>query len=128
MQLTVNAFSAAKVVEAWERSLNQHAVDRALTLLAVACPETSRDELAALPLGRRDSYLLSLREETFGHTLECYAECPNCAERLEFVVMTDDLRMPARTDEVDAPPELDVEGFRLKVRLPTSVDLAEIAD
>src|SRR5713101_1852216 len=106
MPLNMRAFSAAKVVEVWERSSNQHAVDKALTLLTVACPEMSRDELAALPVGSRDSYLLALREETLGHTLESYAECPNCVERLEFAVTTDDLWRAARTTAADASLEL----------------------
>ena len=49
---------------------DQHPLDRALTLLA-ACPELTRDELAALSVGQRGGLarLLTLRERTFGPAL-----------------------------------------------------------
>lgn len=123
----MRAFSAANLLEVWEQSSNQHAVDRNLTLLAAACPEMTRDELADLPVGRRDSYLVALREQTFGCALDSYAECPNCAERLEFTVATEEIRTSAETVAVECPLELIVEDFWLKARLPNSADLAAVA-
>ena len=47
----MNALSAAELVHAWERGLSHSAVDRALLLLAAACPELSSDVLAHLSIG-----------------------------------------------------------------------------
>ena len=100
-------------------------MERALTILATSCPELTRDELAALSVGQRDARLLSLRERTSGPRLNCFAECPQCAERLEFDVAVADLRVAAEPDE--GARELVAENFVLRFRLPDSRDLAAAA-
>src|SRR5215211_2010337 len=117
--------SAHDLLKVWEVGEDQSPVDRALTILAAACPELTRDELAELSVGQRDARLLSLRERTSGPRLNCFAECPRCAERLEFDVAVAELRVAAEPDE--GPWELIAENFVLRFRLPNSRDLAAVA-
>ena len=51
--------SALDIVHIWEWGQAQHPIDRALTILRVACPEFSPEQLVALPIGQRDAYLLA---------------------------------------------------------------------
>ncbi len=142
---------AQELLYIWEMSLQQHPVDRALTILAVALPEMPRDELLALSAGQRDAHLLAVRERTFGSQLAGFAECPDCQERLEFALDVADIRaMPqiengtegATKDVTEiedgtggainlAPRqgvyEVTIEGYDLRFRLPDSLDLAQIA-
>ena len=117
--------SAHDLLQVWEVGEDQSPVDRALTILTAACPELTRDELAELSVGQRDARLLSLRERTSGPRLNCFAECPRCAERLEFDVAVADLRVAAEPDE--GACELVAENFLLRFRLPNSRDLAAAA-
>ena len=61
--------SAAKLLQVWERGQLQAPVEKALTLLAAAYPDATRESLATLSIGERDSGLLSLREQLFGVAL-----------------------------------------------------------
>jgi hypothetical protein len=102
----------------------QHPLDRALTILATAFPATPRETFATLSIGRRDSYLLGLRELTFGPQLNSYAECSQCQERLEFTLPVANLRVAETGTTAEQPYELTVEDHRLSFRLPDSRDLA----
>ena len=107
----------------WEAGNGQPLIDRALTLLAGACPESSREQLAALTISRRDSQLLELRKRTFGDTLNAFSECPQCGGYLEIHFTTP----PIKTASDESQDILDVKahGLTVKLRLPNSVDLAE---
>jgi len=120
--------SAHDLLRAWEVGEDQHPIDRALTLLSVACPELTWDELAALSVGQRDARLLTLRERIFGPRLNASAECPRCADRLEFAVAVADLREGMESDEGKEPQEdLATNGdLVLRFRLPNSRDLAAV--
>jgi hypothetical protein len=122
----MRTLSPLQLVGVWERSLAEQPIDRALTILAAACPEMTREELATLPIGLRDSQLLVLREEIFGHTLNSYAECQNCTACLEFPLETSALRVNRETAE-DTPLQIVADGFSLTARVPNSFDLAAIA-
>jgi hypothetical protein len=111
------------LIRVWERGQGQDGPERALTLLAAACPGATRDELAACSIGRRDARLLELREATFPGDLAAFAECPRCAAPLEYSLPVADLRErmqapPAR------PPVLEVDGLSLELRPVDSNDLA----
>jgi hypothetical protein len=105
----------------------QHPVDRALTLLTFSSPGQSIANLASLTVGQRDALLLTLREMTFGNILNCFAQCPQCGEDLEFTLETAQIRVsdPSRSPEPEYA--FAVEGFEVKFRLPNSFDLAAIA-
>lgn len=121
--------SASDIIRIWEQGTGQHPLDRALTILAAACAEMTRAELADLSLGERDRHLLAVREQTLGAEMEGTAACPRCAERLEFKLTTAELRTGA--DGEDAAPdgenEIVVHGRRFAVRPPTSRLLASVA-
>ena len=118
---------ARDLLQVWEWGVDQHPVDRALTLLAVACPEMTRDELASLSIGQRDGLLLTLRELAFGPRVDGFAKCPGCRERLEFTVNVADLRTADSAEPTEAELTLAVEGFDVQFRLPNSLDLAAVA-
>src|SRR5947209_6263789 len=55
--------TVADLLNVWERGCSQSPVDRALSLLQVATPESPREALAQFGIGRRDAELLKLREK-----------------------------------------------------------------
>jgi hypothetical protein len=116
--------SAAELLDHWEGGLQQPPARRMLGLLAAACPEAAAGDIAALPIGRRDAGLLELRERLFGPTLTMVASCPGCGERLQSALAVSDLRSNA---ESIAPLVLDIEGYRVTFRLPTSIDLLALS-
>jgi hypothetical protein len=123
----MHAMSAQQIVQVWEQAHFQHDIDRALTILTVACPDQSRAELAALTVGQRDSQLLNLREMTFGKGLICFSVCPQCRQRLQFSITTEALRVEQH--QLEAPDlEFCLEEFTMRVRLPNSRDLAAVAN
>ena len=116
----MRCLSASQLIEVWERGVSEHPVDRALTLL-MACCEESLPELAALSIGRRDARLLEAYERLFGTTLEAFAECPKCGERLEYRLSAGDLA--AVPSQAEPSLVLETESGRLRLRLPDSFDL-----
>jgi len=123
----MHPLSASDLLQLWECGENQRPEEWALRLLAVGCPDKTREELARLSIGQRNALLFTLWEVSFGPLLEAYSECPECCERLEFSLNAADLR---RCDSVkpQAPePELTTGGFTIKYRLPNSMDLSEVA-
>jgi hypothetical protein len=76
--------SGGVLLEAWERAAPQGALDRALTLLAAACPELDPEQLQALSIPERNLQLLRLRQMSFGPSLGGYLPCDSCGARLEF--------------------------------------------
>lgn len=137
--MDVQPLSAAELLQVWEWGQGQPPVRRALALLAAACPEWSLNELASLPIGRRDALLLALRERTFGRYMTVTTRCPQCAERLELEAPADELRKASYpVDELrkasypaDAAPLEGEDGpltvtsgdWRVVFRLPASQDL-----
>lgn len=133
--------TASEVLQVWERGQGLHPVDRALVLLAAALPGTPWEQLACLPVGRRDALLFSLRARTFGKHLTSYAECPHCGEKLEFEESIEDIASGSEitgaasiaaisSDSLVMANEmktLEADGYVVQYRLPDSFDLAAIA-
>src|SRR5512133_1492491 len=118
--------TASQMLAVWEQGTSQLPMQRALLLLAAACPEDSPGDLACLSIGARDARLLSLREITFGPKLASITACPACGEQLEMNFQTGDLRA--------VPPEPGAQGWRFSeadyqvtYRLPNSLDLVSAA-
>jgi hypothetical protein len=122
----MHALPAPELIRVWELGQGQDSTGKALILLLAACPEKTPEELAALSIGRRDAYLLQLREQNFSETLNAFAECPKCAAALEYSLNTTDLRGWA-ADSVEGPLLLEVDELALRLRLPDSTDLAAAA-
>jgi hypothetical protein len=122
----MHALSDSELLDAWERGLAQAPVQRALTLLAAACPETTLDALAELAIGQRDACLLRLRERIFGPRLSGLAACPACGDRVELAFDIADIRVTSEADP-NEQMTLHLDGYEVRFRLPNSVDLIAIA-
>ncbi len=120
----MRALSASEWLAFWEKGVVQKPVQRALTLLAAACPETPPEDLARLSIGQRDERLMTLREWTFGPQLTCVTACPACGERLEFTVNLADIRTSVPEPQGQAF-QLTLDGYLVDFRLPCTVDLRE---
>jgi hypothetical protein len=116
--------SAAATLDLWEAAGRLGPVDRALTLAAAAEP-AGAEELAHLPLGRRDARILELHAALAGRKLDATAACPACGEQAEFSVDLDELLGPDGDLERAAPVE---EGsFVVHWRSPDSRDVSAAA-
>src|SRR4051794_978492 len=120
--MIMRPLSAAELLNAWEQGQGQSPAQRALTLLAVACPDLSRDTLARLSIGQRDRYLLMVREWTFGPRLVSLATCPQCGERLELSFDVADIRAAPNREPAETLV-LEVTGYKARFRLPNSLDV-----
>lgn len=130
----MRALSAAELLSAWERGSSQPPHERALQLLALACPASSWDHLAALSIGERDARLLTLREWTFGAEFAALMICPACGKSLELNFNAAEIRIApivetstAAEPETAAPLALVFNDYEVRFRLPNSLDLAAIA-
>jgi len=121
----MRALSATELLSVWESRNSQLPVQRALTVLAAACPEISCDALARFTIGQRDARLLALQEMTFGPELTGVTDCPECGEKIELSFNSSDIRPPIETEP---PTELAVKsnGHEVRFRLPTSADLLAV--
>ena len=120
--------SGQDILHVWEMGQAQHPIDRALTIVAVALPNISRDVLANLRIGRRDALLFAVREGTFGAQLNSLVECPVCQEKLEFSFNTTDFGMTQEPllDKPDPQQQARIDDYDVQFRLPTSLDLEAI--
>jgi hypothetical protein len=74
------------LLKAFERGMGEHELNRALTMLSLAIPECSREQLAEVALAQRDLLLLQVREITFGPVMRGFGICRECRAQLEFTV------------------------------------------
>ncbi|GAB4205432.1 MAG: hypothetical protein OHK0022_31510 [Roseiflexaceae bacterium] len=119
----MRTLSATELLQVWERGLRQLPFQRALALLAAACPDESADALAELSIGQRDSRLLTLRAWTFGPKVASVARCPVCAAQVDLLFCVDDIRAAEPQALVFALP---VEDYIIELRLPNSRDLGAL--
>lgn len=117
---------APDILKVWEQGQSEHRLDKALILLHAIFPAITRDKLAQLSIGQRDAYLLTLRELTFGSKLNCFAECPECKESLEFVIKTTDMRLLSESSEKSHA--LKIGEAIVQYRMPNSFDLDAVAE
>jgi hypothetical protein len=122
----MRALSAAELLTVWERGLSLSPSERALDLLATACPESSAVELSVLSVGQRDARLLSLRELTFGSELLALMNCPACDSQLQLTFDLADIRM-AGEDKTAETRSLSLNNYDIRFRLPNSLDLGALA-
>jgi len=121
----MRSLSSADILRVWEAGLYRHLQERALIMLACACPDTTYDDLESMTVGTMDSLLLELFENTFGKSLQGFAVCPGCKAELEFEFSTQDIKkLPASAGGVK-PGAMTIshEGLEITFRLPESRDL-----
>jgi hypothetical protein len=124
--MIMRAFSMAGMLAAWEDGATKTPSQRALGLLAVVFPETSREQLAELSIGQRDAMLLTLREQLFGQQVTAVVACPGCGERLDLTVDIRELRASPR--EAEAEVVVNVDGYDLRFRTVNAGDAMALAD
>lgn len=126
----VTLISASQWLQTWERCAGLLPDASALQLLHTACPQATPEQIADLPLGRRDVLLLDIRQALFGRTMACVATCPACTERLE---LTLDLEALRRARAADAPVasvtvlRLDDGPYAVRFCAPRAGDMAHLA-
>ncbi len=115
--------TSAQIIDLWEHGRNQSIAERAQLLLQLAFPQASKGELLRLTLGQRDSVLLRLREMTFGPTLACVGECPECGALGERGIELPRLlgEPPSNPGRVDFL--FDQDGFQIQFRPLRGTDL-----
>ncbi|HEY7404532.1 MAG TPA: phage baseplate protein [Candidatus Angelobacter sp.] len=114
--------STQVMLNAWERAKSDRLpVERALSLLTVACPSATRSSLAALPIGKRDALLFALREQSFGPEINALADCPACKQRVQFQAGVRDLVAGELRD--DESLLVESAGYQVEFRRPSSADL-----
>src|SRR5260221_8691169 len=96
----MRALYTPDILQVWEMAQHQCPLDRALTVLAVACPELTSDELSGLSIGERDARLLTLREWTLGAQLPSRASCAACGEQIEMTLNVEDIRAQPGSDRL----------------------------
>jgi uncharacterized protein (UPF0212 family) len=117
----LSAVDPARLLAAWERGVGMSQPERALALLGAACPASTPDDLAALPIGRRDELLLRLHEHLFGAAVDVVTACPECATLLQSNLAIANLR-------VGGAPRTEIAARGMTFRLPTSADLIGLPD
>lgn len=130
----MRALSEEDLIRVWEIGIDQHPLDRAITLLAAVLPETAIADLHQLTIGQRDGLLLLLYERTFGPQLSGRSVCPDCQEIVEFILRVADVRLPTASEQTTGEPttreqttrEIVADGYTLTFRLPNSLDLAAL--
>ena len=122
----MRTLTGQEILNIWDSGQGQHALDRALTMLLVAFPETTRDTLALLSIGQRDTCLLAVREQTFGPQLSSVAVCPACQGQVEFTLNTAEMHTAPDIEPGEPVHQMTVDEYELHFRLPNSHDLAAI--
>lgn len=121
------ALFAKDIIRVWELGMGQDMVNRALTILSIAFPERSWEDLAKLSIGQRDAILLSVREQTFGSRLASRTGCPACNETLEFIFDVADILVKPGVENADEAHNITCGEYEILFRLPNSLDLAAAA-
>jgi hypothetical protein len=114
--------NAERLLETAERIRSEPLPRRGAALLAAA-NGTSMDEALSLTIGERDARLVALRQVTFGRELTGVADCPQCHERCELTL--DSAMLDLGPTVIDAI-EVQIDGARLRARLPNGHDVAAV--
>jgi hypothetical protein len=122
----MHSLTANDILHIWEIGQNQHPLDRALTMLAVAMPDQATDELAQMTIGQRDRWLLRLRQITLGEQLVSVVQCPKCGEQLELAMDVRDFQATDPALTIAPALTLQLAEFAVQIHLPNSYDLAAV--
>jgi hypothetical protein len=119
--------SASVILDAWERGLRQPLQRQVVALLAAVVPGSSAADIAALPLGARDSMLFDLREQLFGPDVATIAICPGCGERMEAEFSLAQIRVPPGASD-EGTGAIEAGDHRIRFRPPSTADLLAVPD
>lgn len=121
----MRGLTAKEILGAWEVGQHQMPAERALTLLSTFCPQTPREDLERLSIGKRDALLLSFRELLFGSQFSGMTRCPHCRSTLEIGFSCSDVRTAAPSEQAEAF-SVNVGDYEFNCRLPNSTDLLAV--
>jgi hypothetical protein len=127
----MRALTGDLLLTAWDRCASEHELNRALTMLSIALPESDREQLAELPIGERNVLLLRLHAMSFGPQLRGFAACVRCGARLEFALSADTLAAHLEAQRLQGVGECSDHGRQFHMRPVNSRDLIaslEVAD
>lgn len=123
--MDTQSLSSSELLNIWEKGQGEAPLQRALMLLAAFCKKDTPQDLARLPIGERDTLLLSLREQIFGPNFSGLATCPGCGQRLETSFCSEEIRVEA-SPEPGRSLSVDIDGYLVHFRLPDTLDLMAI--
>ncbi len=122
----LSALTSEQIIDLWQRGREASYGERIGLLLSAAFPKAQSEDLLRLTIGQRDAVLLRLRELTFGGTVSCVAECPDCRALSEHLVEVSEL-LGGATGELGTHETLfDRDGYRIRFRPLSGEDLASI--
>jgi hypothetical protein len=124
----MRALTGDLLLTAWDRCAGEHDLNRAVTMLALALPANSREQLAALPLAERNLLLLRLHEVSFGPRLRGFAACSHCGEPLEFVLAAGSLAEHLEARRAQGTGESDPAAAGIHMRPVSTRDLLATLD
>lgn len=114
------ALSEAELLAIWEAAAGRPPLARALVLATAAGADPAG--IADERIGRRDTYLLSLRERCFGPVYDCVVNCPGCRAELELQLAAEDVR----SIEDTGPTTCSADGVEVTFRAVTTRDLLSV--
>ncbi|MFF4834334.1 hypothetical protein [Streptomyces sp. NPDC001315] len=125
---------AAGLLATWEAGLAEPPAGRALLLHRTARPDLDAGTLPALPVGKREADLFTLRRALFGERMQVRLACAACGEDMEFDLDTAEFARSAAGRDESAGPGAAVgpgevvvrvrsDGWDVEFRLPGVADL-----
>jgi hypothetical protein len=127
----MRALTGELLLAAWDAGTAEHDLERALTMLSLALPESSREQLVQLPIAERNVLLLRLREMSFGPVLQGFCACPRCGAQMEVAMRTGTVLAQLESQLPADPVEWSERGVEYRCRPVRSIDLLatlEVAD
>ncbi len=124
----MQALTGELLLTAWSDGADKDALARSLVLLALALPESERQQIAWLPLAQRNLLLLQLREISFGPVLQGFGICPQCSAQLEFSFPIAQLTEHVKSQLREGPLAWTENGRQHQLRAVTTADLLAVAD
>jgi len=121
----MRGLTAKEILGVWEVGQCQMPAERALTLLSTFCPQTPREDIERMSIGKRDALLLSFREILFGSQFSATTRCPHCRSILDLGFSSSEVR----TNVLDDREEtflVSVGEYEFNCRLPDSRDLLAV--
>jgi len=116
------AISAPQLISIWETGINQHPLERPITMLTLTSSAPG-ETLEKLSIGQRNAELIQLRKTIFGQSLVCVVACPFCQESLEFTLNLNELEQSHSTA---ATQSIKINEFEIIFRSITTADLLAI--
>lgn len=114
---------AGDIVRIWEEGVRASRTQRSVSLLAAAFPDHGPADLIDISVGRRDAWLIVLRQMLLGNKASGQAVCPQCAEKVVF-----DFDVSAfRLEDDKEGHHLSIDGYEIEYRPITVRDLLQLS-